>query len=122
MTPWIFLADPPAVPGLAFRGFQGPGDYPSMAAVLNAACAADGIDRFVKAEDVRRDYEFLDNCDPETDMVFAEIDGEPVAYGRITWWEESEGRRDRNALPTTGHSDFRGSKPRDRAPSWRCVV
>jgi len=91
MTPWIFLADPPAVPGLAFRGFQGPGDYPAMAAVLNAACAADGIDRFVKAEDVRRDYEFLDNCDPETDMVFAEIDGEPVAYGRITWWEESEG-------------------------------
>jgi ribosomal protein S18 acetylase RimI-like enzyme len=90
---WTFLADPPGVPGLTFRGFRGDEDFPHMVRILNAACAADGIERFERVEDVRRNYETLDNCDPYADMVFAEIDGDPVAYGRALWWEEIGGTR-----------------------------
>ncbi len=91
MHPWKFLADLPAVPGLLVRGFRGPEDYPAMAGLLNAACAADRIERFVTVDDMQLQYEHLDNCDPETDVVIAEIGGRPVAYGRIAWWEEYEG-------------------------------
>ncbi len=62
-----------------------------MAELINAACAADGIDRFETADDVARMYAHLDNCDPDRDLVFAEIDGAVAAYGRVTWWEEIEG-------------------------------
>ena len=79
------------MPGLSFRAFGGPDDYPAMAGVLNAACAADGVDRVQTAEDIQRNYEHLDNCDPATDTIFAEIDGELVAYGRTFWWAENEG-------------------------------
>jgi mycothiol synthase len=93
MTDWTFLADPPPVPGLRFRGFAGDGDFEAMSRVLNAACAADGIDRVERPEDIRRSYRHLDHCDPFTDMVFAEIDGEVAAYGRVDWWEEAGGPR-----------------------------
>ncbi len=93
MAPWRFLADSPDVPNLAFRGFRGGEDFPHIARVLNDACAADGVDRVERTEDVERTYAHLDNCDPRTDMVFAEIEGDPVAYGRVTWWTEIEGIR-----------------------------
>ena len=93
MTPWRFLADSPDVPGLVFRGFRGEEDFPHIARILNDACAADGVDRVERTEDVERNYAHLDNCDPPTDMVFADIEGEPVAYGRVTWWTEIEGIR-----------------------------
>lgn len=88
---WEFLGEAPAVPGLVFRPFRGPDDYPDMASVLNDACASDGVDRVTTPDDIRRNYEHMDNCDPFTDTVFAEIDGRLVAYGRTFWWEENEG-------------------------------
>jgi ribosomal protein S18 acetylase RimI-like enzyme len=90
---WSFLADPPFVPGLRFRGFQEESDYAVIAALINASCAADGVDRVETPDDVARYYAGLDNCDPFTDMVFAEIDGRPVGYGRVTWWQEHAGPR-----------------------------
>lgn len=90
---WSFLADPPLLPGLRFRGFGGESDYEVIAGLINASCAADGVDRVETPADVARHYSGLDNCDPSTDMVFAEIDGRPVAYGRVTWWQEHAGPR-----------------------------
>jgi len=107
MTPWNLLADSPDVPGLVFRGFRGDEDFPHIARVLNAACAADGVDRVERGEDVERTYAHMDNCDPRIDMVFAEIDGDPVAYGRVTWWEEIEGTRRYNPFCFM-HPDARG--------------
>jgi ribosomal protein S18 acetylase RimI-like enzyme len=90
---WSFLAEPPPIPGLFFRGFLGESDYEVMAGLINAACAADGVDRVETAGDVARQYAGLDNCDPSTDMVFAVIHGRPVGYGRVTWWQEHAGPR-----------------------------
>jgi mycothiol synthase len=88
MSDWRFLAAPPAMPGLALRAFRGDEDFPGMLAVKNAAEAADGVDQPVSLEDFAHVYRHLQNCDPATDMVIAEVGGEMVAYGRVYWWEE----------------------------------
>jgi mycothiol synthase len=92
-VPWRFLAEPPDLPGVAFRGFAGEEDFPAMRATKNTAEAADGGDQPVSLEDFAHTYRHLDNCDPATDVVIAEIDGEMVAYGRVQWWEEYGGAR-----------------------------
>jgi len=90
---WRFLAEPPDVPGLALRGFRGEEDFPAMRETKNTAEAADGGDQPVSLEDFAHTYRHLDHCDPATDVVIAEIDGEMVAYGRVQWWEEYTGAR-----------------------------
>ncbi|WP_420631186.1 GNAT family N-acetyltransferase [Candidatus Leptofilum sp.] len=89
----IEVTDPPAVPGLHFRRFQGESDFPHMVAIFNNCREADKTDWLSSVGDVRADYEHLTNCDPYTDMIFAEVNGEPVGYGRC-WWHDlkEEGR------------------------------
>ena len=77
----------PDVPGLSFRRFRGEGDYPLMLAAISGSKEADGIERTDTLEDIRRNYAHLNNCDPYQDMLFAEVDGQVVGYGRV-WWEE----------------------------------
>jgi mycothiol synthase len=94
----------PQIPGLRFRAFAGPEDYPNMYAVIMACKVADKDEWATSAEDIAREYRYLKNCDPGTDMIFVEIDGEVVGYGR-TWWED-ERKGDRiyslftNLVPT----------------------
>ena len=88
---WYLRATPPDVSGLLLRGFLGEEDFAPMTAVLNAACAADGVDRVETVDDMARVYAHLDNCDPATDVIIAEVDGEMVGYGRALWWQEHEG-------------------------------
>jgi len=90
---WRFLAEPPPIPGLTLRGFRGEEDFPEMRRVKLAAEMADGVDQLITLEDFAVVYRHLQNCDPATDMVIAEIDGEMAAYGRVYWWEEYTGAR-----------------------------
>lgn len=83
----INIPNTPQINGLVWRGFRGAEDYPHMVAIVEASKVADGLEWVTSVEQVAQDYEFLENCDPYTDMVFAEIDGEVVGYGRC-WWEE----------------------------------
>jgi len=92
-TPWRFLAQPPDLPGLIFRGFRGEEDFPAMRETKNTAEMADGVDQPASLEDFAHTYRHLNNCDPATDLVIAEVDGEMVAYGRVHWWEEYAGAR-----------------------------
>ncbi|NNF89359.1 MAG: GNAT family N-acetyltransferase [Acidimicrobiia bacterium] len=89
----IEVPEAPAIPGLVLRGFEGPSDYPGMVGVIEASKVVDRIERTDSVADLERNYANLTNCDPYTDMVFAEIDGDVIAYGRVTWWTEVEGRR-----------------------------
>ena len=104
---WTLLSDAPDIAGLTFRPLRGPEDYPHMAEVLNAACAADGIDRVETAETIAKNYDHLDNSDPATDTIFAEVDGRLIAYGRVLWWEEHEGPRRYMPFGMV-HGEFRG--------------
>jgi ribosomal protein S18 acetylase RimI-like enzyme len=81
------------LPGLTFRRFRGESDYPLMTALIDACKSADGVERTTKVEDIAITYRHLENCDPQTDMLFAEVDGQVIAYGRIWWDDLAEGTR-----------------------------
>jgi mycothiol synthase len=83
----ILLPDSPSLPGLVFRSYMGDEDYPDMAALISACKIADGVERSTNVDDIARTYRHLENCDPQADMLFAEMNGKVIAYGRI-WWDE----------------------------------
>ncbi len=82
----------PDVIGLRFRRFRGPEDYPMMHAVTTACKNAAGIEYANSLADIARYYAHLVNCDPAQDMIFAEVEGQVVGYGRVWWEREGEGR------------------------------
>lgn len=104
------LISPPEAPvisGLSFRGSRGEADYPLMLAVLEICKVVDKDEWSISLEDITRNYSHLRNCDPSTDMVFAEIDEDLIGYGR-TWWED-ERKGDRIfSLFTNLVPDWRG--------------
>ena len=87
----LTIPDAPPIEGLRFRMFQGEPDYQVMCDLINATKDADGIQRTDTVEDIRRAYQYLNNCDPHKDMIFAEIDHQPIAYGRMWWSKETDG-------------------------------
>lgn len=92
-TGLIAVDSMPDVPGLVFRHFRGEADYPHMVAVISRCKDVDGIERVDTAEDVARSYAHLSNCDPYRDMIFAQVGDDVIGYGRVTWWQESNGER-----------------------------
>ncbi|MFW5713356.1 MAG: GNAT family N-acetyltransferase [Brevefilum sp.] len=85
-----FLETAPDIQGLRFRGFAGEADYPLMLSILEANNKADKEERAITLSDLQHDYEHLTNSDPEKDMLFAEINGQAIAYSRVEWWQEKE--------------------------------
>jgi ribosomal protein S18 acetylase RimI-like enzyme len=75
---------------LKFRKFEGGSDFPKMLAVIDAAAAFDGDESSITVEDIKNDYQHLTNSDPEKDMIFAEVDGDVVAYSRVGWFTEEK--------------------------------
>lgn len=83
----------PDVPGLAFRRFRGEADYQTMIDVITACQPVDNIEQVFTFDDLKRDYADLFNSDAYQDMIFADVNGEAVGYGRVLWWAEGSGRR-----------------------------
>jgi mycothiol synthase len=80
------------IPGLVYRGFNGETDYPNILKVIHGCRVVDGLERAEALEDVVNNYAHLHNCDPYTDMLFTEVDGEVVGYSRVWWAVEGSGR------------------------------
>jgi len=76
---------------LTFRYFRGESDYANLKAVFDTCRVVDGTDYAMTLEDVAHHFEHLQRSDPFTDMIFAEVDGQPIAYGRVGWYEEEDG-------------------------------
>ena len=87
----IVVPDAPVLPGLAFRRFQGEADYPKMLVVLRGSKEADQLEEMDTLESLVNNYSHLTNCDPYQDMVFVEVDGQTVGYGRVYWEKKVEG-------------------------------
>ncbi len=81
----------PEIPGLAFRTFLGDEDFERMAEIILACDKEDKNDNTVTAEEIRRNYSHLQRSDTDQDMVFIEVDGEAVGYGRCMWDAELKG-------------------------------
>jgi len=88
----ISQPDVAATPSVDYRGFRGEEDFPGMLVVLHGCAQADGIERAEQMEDVKNNYAHLHNCDPYTDMLFAEIGGKVIGYSRVWWSVEGSGR------------------------------
>jgi GNAT superfamily N-acetyltransferase len=83
----LFPADHPQVEGLNFRRFRGEDDYAVMLDIINSVKAADGDERSDRLEDIANGYAHLVNCDPNIDLIFAEMNDVAIGYGR-TWWRQ----------------------------------
>lgn len=86
--PWA-----PNIQGLRFRGFSGEADFAKMASVIGSCKDEDKIEDVKTEEDLAHDYQFLVNCDPYQDMLFAELDDQVIGYSRVHWLEELDGKR-----------------------------
>ena len=89
----IHLPSAPAISGLCFRQFRGPDDFPAMMRVLLASEHANGNERALSLEELANTYTHLARCNPATDMLLAEIDGELIAYGRVETFKNDAGER-----------------------------
>lgn len=86
----IKLETPAEIAGLSFRKFLGESDFPSMISIIEAAAKADHQEIGETLADLKHSYAHMTNCDPYQDMIFAEINGDPVAYSRVEWWQEDD--------------------------------
>ncbi len=91
-TDTLTLAGAPALPGLRFRRFAGPSDYPRMIEVLNASKDADGLEEVDTLEALAHNYAHLMNCHPAEDMVMMDVAGALVGYARVWWMQEERTR------------------------------
>jgi GNAT superfamily N-acetyltransferase len=82
-----------AVTGLTIRSYRGESDLPAMHRVYVAVHEAQGLDEVTTLDDMRRNYATLVNCDPDRDILLAEVDGELVAYARTFWQDLVDGGR-----------------------------
>jgi mycothiol synthase len=78
-VPRIAVADGPAVEGLVFRHATG-ADWDALAAVMNAARRADGVDEVRTGEDLRAEHEPLDSFRLDRDVILAEVEGVLVGF------------------------------------------
>lgn len=74
----LLLTDPPPIPGLRARHAT-PDDWDAVAGVINASHRTDGVDEVRTGDDVRAEYEPLDEFRLGRDLALVEVDGEPVA-------------------------------------------
>ena len=82
----------PMLDGVGFRMFRGRADYPDLARIITASARGEGDDRVETAEALGSAYDHLERCDPEHDLLVAEVAGLPVAYSRVWWDDEADGR------------------------------
>ena len=87
----IIIPEAPQIDGLTFRYFRGALDYPVIMEVFNACKGVDGSEYTLTLEGVTHHFEHLERSDPFTDMIFVEVDEQPIAYGRVGWYPESNG-------------------------------
>ncbi len=87
----IEIPEAPAIPGLTFRNYAGEADSPHVMKIFNACKDVDGVEYHMTLEDIAHNFNHLERSDPCTDMIFAEVNGEAIAYSRVGWYQESEG-------------------------------
>ena len=95
----IQLPDAPGIHGLSFRRFRGGEDYSHMSTIIRVSAEVDDTERADTPEELETSFAHLTNCDPFTDMIFAEVDSddgrepEVIGYSRGTWQMEGSGER-----------------------------
>jgi len=79
----VEVSGAPEIDGLVFRRYRDSSDFSIMSSVGRRSWEADGVDNVETEEEFASEYENLSNRDPSSEILIAEIKGEPVAYGWI---------------------------------------
>ena len=87
----IVVVGAPALPGLRFRHFRGPADYPGLTEANNASEAADGEEWVATVEEIAHIHENVVNYDPARDLIIAAVDGRIIGSAFGSWRLETDG-------------------------------
>ena len=92
-TQYIVVPEAPSIPGLTFRHWRGKSDYVHMKSIYDACKDVDGNESTWTVESIARNLENQSQCHLPTDMIFAQVDGQPVGFGRVGYYQEGDGTR-----------------------------
>ena len=85
----------PPIPGLRFRHFAGPADYPAMNDVANDSREGNGVHFITPLDGFATFYDSFEteHCDKARYLFVVEVDGRMVGYARTEWNDEQDGLR-----------------------------
>ena len=88
------VAETDPIKGVTFRPFQGEADYAVIARIFTASNAADRIEETRTADEIANEFAHLDlDADPRRDYIFAEVEGQTVAYSKVDGRLNNRGER-----------------------------
>jgi ribosomal protein S18 acetylase RimI-like enzyme len=79
------IKNAPQIDGLVFRHFEGESDYPKMLAIYDNLHAVGEYSGETTLKSLEAEFNNLSNCDPHDDLIFAEVNGQTVAFCRFYW-------------------------------------
>jgi mycothiol synthase len=84
----------PPIPGLRFRHFAGPTDYPKMNDAANDAREANGVQFITDPDGFANFYAHLDpdQCALDRDLFVVDVDDQMAGYARTQWADEEDAR------------------------------
>ena len=92
-TPNIYIDYKPldTIPGLAFRHFAGENDHVIRLDISNVCKEVNGFDWIITLDDIKNDELWSANYDIHQQLIYVELDGEPIGYFGWNWQEEQDG-------------------------------
>lgn len=85
------VPDPPAIPGLRFRGLRRPDDIGPAVALQNRCQEADGVEERDTPEEWVNWLAHNSRRDPDRDFLLAEVDGALVGFTGAGWDLDNDG-------------------------------
>lgn len=77
---------------LVLRPYAGEADVEAIVRLTNLENEADGIPERISVGERRAEYAHAsEQFDPARDVTIAEVDGEPIAYGKVDWIDTADG-------------------------------
>ncbi len=83
----------PDIQGVKVRFYQGKSDHKHLQHVFNACKDVDGVEHTLTIESIDNHFQHLECSDPFKDMIFVELESEPIVYARVGWYPEDGGDR-----------------------------
>jgi hypothetical protein len=105
------------IPELSFRYYQGKSDHLALIDLFNTINDHANIDERETQKNFDAIYANLRNCNPQEDMILAEVSGKLAASGRVAWSEEIEGDYIYSVMNRT-HPDWLNSPLQDAIQNW----
>ena len=93
---------------LALRPYAGEADIEVIVRLTNLENEADGIPHRVSVGERRAEYAHpSEHFDPAGDVTIAEVDGQPIAFGKVDWIDTTDGRLREYRLDGVVHPEWR---------------